>query len=274
MSSVAEISPFPTVSPLPPTSQARSGALALRHVSKSYQVNRQPLPVLQDISLTVEPGQFVTLVGASGCGKSTILRLVVGLDTAYAGEILLDGRPITGPGLERSIVFQEHRLLPWLTIEQNIALGLDADKRSPEERFKTVQEHIGLVGLKGFEKAFPRQLSGGMAQRAAIARALVTQPEILLLDEPLGALDSLTRSYLQQELLRIWRQENVTVVMVTHDVEEAVFLSDKIVILAPRPGRIRKIVNVDLPHPRNRVDPVFGALRKEVLEHLSDDYSI
>jgi sulfonate transport system ATP-binding protein len=274
MSSVAEISPFPTVSPPPRPSRARSGALALRHVSKSYQVNRQPLPVLQDISLTVEPGQFVTLVGASGCGKSTILRLVVGLDTAYVGEILLDGRPITGPGLERSIVFQEHRLLPWLTIEQNIALGLDADKRSPEERFKTVQEHIGLVGLKGFEKAFPRQLSGGMAQRAAIARALVTQPEILLLDEPLGALDSLTRSYLQQELLRIWRQENVTVVMVTHDVEEAVFLSDKIVILAPRPGRIRKIVNVDLPHPRNRVDPVFGALRKEVLEHLSDDYSI
>ncbi|MGC4071969.1 MAG: ABC transporter ATP-binding protein [Nibricoccus sp.] len=203
-----------------------------------------------------------------------MLRLVVGLDTEYEGDILLDGQSITGPGLERAIVFQEHRLLPWLTVEQNIALSLDTDKRSSEEKARTVNEHIGLVGLRNFEKAFPRQLSGGMAQRAAIARALVTQPELLLLDEPLGALDSLTRSYLQLELLRIWRQEQVTVVMVTHDVEEAVFLSDKIVILAPRPGRIRKIVNVDLPHPRNRVDPAFGAYRKEVLDHLSNDYSI
>lgn len=250
------------------------GGLELQRVSKTYLVNKQPLQVLQNIELSVRPGEFVTLVGASGCGKSTILRLIVGLDAQYDGVILLDGEPVRGPGLDRSIVFQEHRLLPWLTVEQNIALGLDADPRSDAEKRQTVHEHIGLVGLRGFEKAYPRQLSGGMAQRAAIARSLVTRPQLLLMDEPLGALDSLTRSYLQQELLRIWRKEQVTVVMVTHDVEEAVYLSDKIVILAPRPGRIRKVVTVDLPHPRDRVDPAFGALRKEVLDYLSNDYAI
>jgi len=254
--------------------RGNAGALELSGVGKIYQVNKKPLQVLQDINLVVRPGEFVTLVGTSGCGKSTILRLVVGLDNEYNGEILLDGSLITGPGLERSIVFQEHRLLPWLTVEQNVALSLDTDERSPGEKSRAVVEHIGLVGLKGFEKAYPRQLSGGMAQRAAIARALVPQPEILLLDEPLGALDSLTRSYLQQELLRIWRQQQVTVVMVTHDVEEAVYLSDKIVIMTPRPGRIRKIVTLDLPHPRDRVDPAFGRYRKEVLEYLAEDYSI
>jgi nitrate ABC transporter ATP-binding subunit len=266
--------PQPVLSPARAPEPPRSGTLDLRKVSKTYQVNHQPLLVLQDINLVVKPGEFVTLVGASGCGKSTILRLVVGLDVDYEGDILLDGQPITEPGLERSIVFQEHRLLPWLTVEQNVALGLDTDRRSAAEKKLTVHDHVGLVGLRGFEKAYPRQLSGGMAQRAAIARALVTQPEILLLDEPLGALDSLTRAYLQQELLRIWRQEQVTVVMVTHDVEEAVFLSDKIVVLAPRPGRIRKIITIDLPHPRNRVNPAFSELRKEVLDYLSDDYSI
>ncbi len=250
------------------------GALELRGVSKTYAVDGKPLLVLQDINLVVNPGEFVTIVGASGCGKSTILRLVVGLDDNYDGDILLDGRPITGPGLERSIVFQEHRLLPWLTVEQNVGLSLDVTGISRAERDRIVRDHIGLVGLRGFEKAYPRQLSGGMSQRAAIARGLVTRPEILLLDEPLGALDSLTRSYLQLELLRIWRQEKVTVVMVTHDVEEAVFLSDKVVILAPRPGRLRKVIPIDLPHPRDRVNPAFGHYRKEILEYLANDYSI
>jgi sulfonate transport system ATP-binding protein len=257
--------PRPDRIPLP----TGPGALALRKVSKTYEVDGRPLRVLQDLDLEVAPGEFVTLVGASGCGKSTILRLVVGLDVEHEGDILLDGRPITGPGLERGIVFQEHRLLPWLTVEQNVGIGLGAEDR--RSRAQTVQDHIDLVGLTGFEKAFPRQLSGGMAQRAAIARALVPKPEVLLLDEPLGALDSLTRSHLQQELLRIWRQQQITVVMVTHDVEEAVFLSDKIVVLAPRPGRIRKVIPVDLPHPRDRMDTAFAALRKEVLAQLQRD---
>jgi len=255
-------------------SSAPSGALELRSVEKIYDVDGKTLQVLQDINLVVRPGEFVTLVGTSGCGKSTILRLVVGLDNQFSGEILLDGRPITGPGPERSIVFQDHRLLPWLTVEQNIALALESTSTPQAERKRLVSDHIGLVGLRGFEKAYPRQLSGGMAQRTAIARGLVTHPELLLLDEPLGALDSLTRSYLQLELLRIWRQQHVSVVMVTHDVEEAVFLSDKIVVLTPRPGRIKKIVSVDLPHPRDRIDPVFGKLRQQVLDYLAVDYSI
>lgn len=246
------------------------GSLSLQGVSKTYEVDGQTLAVLENVNLAIQPGEFVTLVGPSGCGKSTILRLVVGLDDDYEGRILLDGAPIEGPGLERSIVFQEHRLLPWLTVEQNVALGLDATDIPKKDRARLVQEHIDLVGLTGFERAFPQQLSGGMAQRVAIARGLVNQPEVLLLDEPLGALDSLTRAYLQQELLRIWRQQRVTMLMVTHDVEEAVFLSDKIVVLGQRPSQIRAVVPVDLPYPRDRIDPAFAAIRQAVLSELGN----
>ncbi len=246
------------------------GALSLQGVSKNYEVDGQTLSVLENVNLAIEPGEFVTLVGPSGCGKSTILRLVVGLDDEYEGRILLDGAPIEGPGLERSIVFQEHRLLPWLTVEQNVALGLDATDIPKKDRARLVQEHIDLVGLAGFERAFPQQLSGGMAQRVAIARGLVNQPEVLLLDEPLGALDSLTRAYLQQELLRIWRQQRVTMLMVTHDVEEAVFLSDKIVVLGQRPAQIRAVIPVNLPYPRDRIDPAFAVIRQAVLNELGN----
>lgn len=256
-----------TVVPAPPAERAR-GSLLLKGVNKSYQVDGRRLDVLKDVDLAIEPGAFVTLVGPSGCGKSTILRLVVGLDDTYEGDVQLDGATIKGPGLERSIVFQEHRLLPWLTVEQNVGLALDATRIPRKERARLVQEHIELVGLAGFERAYPGQLSGGMAQRVAIARGLVNQPEVLLLDEPLGALDSLTRAYLQQELLRIWRQQRVTMLMVTHDVEEAVFLSDKIVVLGKRPSSIRAVIPVDLPYPRDRADPTFVALRQAVLKEL------
>ena len=201
--------------------------LAIRAVSKSYRVDGRTLQVLNRVALDIAPGEFVSVVGASGCGKSTLLRLIVGLDTEYDGAILLEGRRIDGPGPERGIVFQDHRLFPWLTVAGNIALGLEAANVPPAEQHQRIAENIALVGLQGFENAYPHQLSGGMAQRAAIARALVGQPEILLLDEPLGALDSLTRAYLQEELLRIWRQGAVTMIMVTHDVEEAVYLSDR-----------------------------------------------
>jgi sulfonate transport system ATP-binding protein len=243
-------------------------SLDIRTVSKTYRVNDQPLDVLRNIAFTVEPGEFVSIVGASGCGKSTLLRLIIGLDTEYHGDILLDGRRIEGPGADRSIVFQEHRLFPWLTVEQNIALGLDASDAPAATRSRSVAEHIGLVRLAGFERAYPHQLSGGMAQRAAIARALVNRPKILLLDEPLGALDSLTRAYLQDELLRIWRQQSVTILMVTHDVEEAVYLSDKIVVMEPRPGRIAGIVPIDLEHPRQRAAAAFIAYKERVLRLL------
>jgi sulfonate transport system ATP-binding protein len=243
--------------------------LAIRGVSKFYLVDEQPLPVLRNLALDIAPGEFVSVVGASGCGKSTLLRLIIGLDTDYDGDILLDGRRIDGPGPERGIVFQEHRLFPWLTVEENIALALDAGAASRLRHERSIAENIALVGLAGFERAYPHQLSGGMAQRAAIARALVNRPEILLLDEPLGALDQLTRAYLQEELLRIWQQENVTMIMVTHDVEEALYLSDKVVVMEPRPGRIRTIVSVDLDHPRERAAPEFLRLKERVLSNLT-----
>jgi ABC-type nitrate/sulfonate/bicarbonate transport system ATPase subunit len=246
-------------------SSYHSRLLRIRDVSKYYAVNEQRLSVLRNVTLDIDAGEFVSVVGASGCGKSTLLRLITGLDTDYDGDILLEGRPIDGPGSERGIVFQEHRLFPWLTVEQNVELGLDASDLPGDERRRRVDSNIELVGLTGFAKAHPHQLSGGMAQRAAIARALVGRPEILLLDEPLGALDSLTRSYLQEELLRIWRHQNVTMIMVTHDVEEAVYLSDRVVVMEQRPGRIRSVVSIDLPRARDRASPDFIALKERVL---------
>ena len=246
-------------------------ALTIQGVSKSYVVDERPLSVLRNIALDVQPGEFVSIVGASGCGKSTLLRLVVGLDADYEGEILLNGRPIEGTGRERSIVFQEHRLFPWLTVEDNIALGLDGSDEPQRVLRERVWENIALVGLGGFEKAYPHQLSGGMAQRAAIAGSLVTQPSILLLDEPLGALDSITRAYLQKELLRIWQQERVTIIMVTHDVDEAIFLSDRVVVMEARPGRIRSIVPVELDHPRQRASVEFARAKERIVRDLSGD---
>jgi ABC-type nitrate/sulfonate/bicarbonate transport system ATPase subunit len=243
--------------------------LAIRAVSKTYRASGADLEVLRRLDFTVGAGEFTTIVGASGCGKSTLLRLVIGLDGDYEGDILIDDRRVEQPGADRSIVFQDHRLFPWLTVEQNVALGIEASEPDRGKRRRRVADYIELVGLSGFARAYPHQLSGGMAQRAAIARALVTEPKVLLLDEPLGALDSLTRAYLQEELLRIWRERRVTVLMVTHDVEEAVYLSDKVIVLEPRPGRIRGIVDIDLPHPRDRASPTFVALKEQVVRRLT-----
>lgn len=250
---------------------APQAALTIRDVSKSYVVDERPLTVLRNIALDVKQGEFVSIVGASGCGKSTLLRLVVGLDSDFDGDILLNGRNIQGPGRERGIVFQEHRLFPWLTVEDNIALGLDGSDEPQHVLNERVRDNIALVGLSGFEKAYPHQLSGGMAQRAAIARSLVTQPAILLLDEPLGALDSITRAHLQNELLRIWQQERVTIIMVTHDVDEAIFLSDRVVVMEPRPGRIRSIVPIELNHPRHRASLEFVRLKEGIVGALSGE---
>ncbi|WP_019043555.1 ABC transporter ATP-binding protein, partial [Comamonas testosteroni] len=223
------------------------------------------LQVLQDIDLQVRAGEFISIVGASGCGKSTLLRLVLGIDVDYEGHIALGDERITAPGLDRGIVFQDHRLFPWLTVEQNIAVGLRNADRSAAEKRELIAEHVALVGLQGFEQSFPRQISGGMAQRVAIARGLVNRPRVLLLDEPFGALDALTRTRLQGELQRIWQHERITMLLVTHDVEEAVFLGDRVVVMQPHPGRIRRIAPVDLPHPRNRSDPAFLRIRDALL---------
>jgi len=240
------------------------GVIDIRGVNKHYQVGERALPVLAGLQLTIAPGEFLSIVGASGCGKSTLLRLIVGLDVDYEGEIKVDGQLVRGTSLERGIVFQDHRLFPWLTVAENVGLGLENSSWPSERKREAIASHIRLVGLSGFESAYPHQLSGGMAQRAAIARALVNQPSILLLDEPFGALDALTRSNLQQELQRIWQTENITTILVTHDVDEAVYLGDRVVIMQPRPGRIRRVLPIALPHPRERSDPALAAAAEAV----------
>jgi ABC-type nitrate/sulfonate/bicarbonate transport system ATPase subunit len=237
-------------------------------VSKSFALDGARVEALRDVSLTVQPGTFVSLVGPSGCGKSTLLRLVAGLETPDGGDIKVGGRGVTTPGLDRGMVHQDHRLFPWLTVERNILLSLRNLPGSLARKSAIARDLIGLVGLTGFEHAQPHQLSGGMSQRAAIARALAPRPEILLLDEPFGALDSLTRTRLQTEFLRIWRHEGITMVMVTHDVEEAVFLSDQIVVIDQRPGRVREAIDVALEKPRRRSDPAFVALKERILSLL------
>ena len=245
------------------------GALSVRSLNKQFRISGKSLEVLSNINFDIAPGEFVSIVGRSGCGKSTLLRLIVGLDAEYEGSIELDGEQIRSTSLDRGIVFQDHSLLPWMTVEQNIAFAL-LNHRLPEaEKKRRVTEHLKLVGLKGFERAWPRQLSGGMAQRAAIARALVNRPKVLLLDEPFGALDALTRVYLQNELQRIWVRHRSTMIMVTHDVEEAVYLSDRVVIMEPRPGRIERIVNIPLAHPRDRASHLLQDLKEEILSDLT-----
>ena len=243
---------------------ATPGIIEIIDVKKQYTVDGENLQVLGGLNLSIQPGEFLSVVGVSGCGKSTLLRLLIGLDADYEGEIRVGGAPVRGTSLDRGIVFQDHRLFPWLTVRENVGLGLTNSTWTDAEKRKAVQEHIELVGLAGFEAAYPHQLSGGMAQRAAIARGLVNRPSILLLDEPFGALDALTRSNLQQELQRIWQTEKISMVLVTHDVDEAVYLGDRVVVLHARPGRIERLVGIDVPHPRDRDDPQLKRLADEV----------
>ena len=238
-------------------------------MSRGFRVNGSDLTALDQVSLDVRAGEFVTIVGASGCGKSTLLRLGAGLDVEHDGVIEHGGQPVEGPSLDRGIVFQEPRLFPWLTVERNVGLGLENAPFSKAEKRDLVAKQIALVGLTGFEKAYPHQLSGGMAQRAGIARGLVNRPDVLFLDEPFGALDAITKARLQGELQDIWAKEQITMVLVTHDVDEAVYLGDRVVIMSPRPGRIRKIVPVDLPHPRERTSSQLASIRNHVLDILN-----
>ncbi|WP_248324454.1 MULTISPECIES: ABC transporter ATP-binding protein [unclassified Caballeronia] len=243
---------------------AKDGSLALRHVSKRF-AGDDSAPVLERIDLNVQSGEFVSIVGASGCGKSTLLRLVAGLDDAFEGEIDFDGARVVSTDLSRGIVFQDHRLFPWLDVEQNVAVALRNARLSKRDKAKAVAEHIALVGLRGYERHYPHQLSGGMAQRVAIARGLVNRPRLLLLDEPFGALDALTRARMQDELQRIWAAERITMVLVTHDVEEAVLLADRVVVMQARPGRIADIVDVDVPRPRARTDARLARLKDDIV---------
>lgn len=253
--------------PISRDSSRASGRLSIVSLNKEYRIEGRTLPVLRDIDLEIAAGSFVSIVGPSGCGKSTLLRLIVGLDGDFSGEIRVDGERITSTSLERGLVFQDHRLFPWLSVADNVAIALETRSVSPERKRELVREHLQLVGLSGFERAYPHQLSGGMAQRAAIARALVTEPKVLLLDEPLGSLDALTRLNLQRELQRIWQRQGSTMIMVTHDVEEALYLGDRVVVM-DRSGRIARVVEVPAPHPRDRTTPAFHELRDQLLEDL------
>ncbi|MDR1911979.1 MAG: ABC transporter ATP-binding protein [Helicobacteraceae bacterium] len=250
----------------------RQGRLEIRDVTKRYKAEGGGIfEALSNASFVVDAGEFVSIVGPSGCGKTTLLRLIAGLDNDYEGVILLENKRVEGASLDRGIVFQDHRLLPWLTLKENVALSLINLNGVASEKDRIVKEHIELVRLEGFENAYPHQLSGGMAQRAAIARALAHSPAILLLDEPLGALDAITRIRLQEELQRIWRSQGVSMILVTHDVEEAIFLSDKIVVMNANPGRIVEEIKITLPEPRDRAGYEFGLIRRKIFKAMLGD---
>ncbi|MBQ8177529.1 MAG: ABC transporter ATP-binding protein [Oscillospiraceae bacterium] len=237
-------------------------------VKKFTSADGDEVVALNGINLDIKPGEFVSLIGPSGCGKSTLLRLIADLIFPDGGRLTLDGKEIKKPDCERGFMFQNHTLFPWLNIYDNVAFGLRARKIYKEKKHD-VDEYIELVGLKGFERSYPHQLSGGMCQRASLARALVGHPKVLLLDEPLGALDAFTRMNIQDEILRIRKEHNMTMIMVTHDVDEAVYLSDRVVVMSARPAKIEKVVSIELAHPRARSNPEFLKYRAEILKLLN-----
>ncbi len=253
-----------------PGAESESASLRARAVTKSFPAPENAAVrtlALSDVSLAVEAGEFVSVIGPSGCGKSTLLRLMAGLETLDAGELLVGNGLITGPSAERGLVFQDPNLFPWLTVRGNIQAGLIARGVLHAKRGE-VDDFMRLVGLEGFANAYPHHLSGGMAQRVALARALINHPTVLLMDEPLGALDSFTRMKMQDEVLRLWQMRRMTTLLVTHDIEEAIYMSDRIVIMTPRPGRIDKTISVTLERPRQRNSPELLRLRSAILEHL------
>ena len=271
---------------IPITEFSASAQLSIRHVTKIFpgkkglfnritgKTSRDFLAV-EDISLDIEPNTFVTIIGPSGCGKSTLLNMVAGLSDATSGELLLNERPIMGPGPDRGMVFQTYALMPWMTVEENIRFAVETvhPQMPLKQQRRIVKEHIQLVGLEGAEKKHPHELSGGMRQRVGIARALAIDPQILLMDEPFGALDALTRGFLQDEVERIWEQKRKTVIMITHSIEEALLLSDRIVMMTRGPAaRIDEVLDVPFSRPRNREEieqhPAYHELKAEMEHHL------
>jgi ABC-type nitrate/sulfonate/bicarbonate transport system ATPase subunit len=238
----------------------------IRGLSKSFHPNGHEVRVLENIDLDVCDGELVCILGPSGCGKSTLLNLVGGFLKPSSGEISIDGTSVREPDPRRIFVFQERGVFPWLTVEGNIGFGLAG--LSPKEKADRIAHYVRLVGLEGFEKAYPQELSGGMKQRVEVARALAVNPDVLYLDEPFGALDSITRLIMRSELLRIWEAEKKTILFVTHDIEESCQLADRVVVLSARPGSIRRVVDVDMPHPRDLSSPRYLALRDSILEEI------
>ncbi|MEF2246329.1 ABC transporter ATP-binding protein [Paenibacillus sp. IITD108] len=241
----------------------------VENVSKVYEGN-PPVETLSSIHLTIEDGEFVTILGPSGCGKSTLLEILAGLQTPSSGIVTFDGVPFKGPDKRRGVVFQDPSLYPWRTIARNVELGLEIRGDNKKQRRETVMQVLELVGLGGFENKYPHQLSGGMRQRAGIARALANRPEVLLMDEPFGAVDHLTRLQLQDDLLRIWEEEKKTVVFVTHDVSEAVFLADRVVLISPRPGKVAAQFKITQPRPRRRDDLQLHEIQTQIYAAIHD----
>ncbi|SHF53627.1 NitT/TauT family transport system ATP-binding protein [Lampropedia hyalina DSM 16112] len=247
--------------------KGKGASLGIENVSHAFDLDGAELPVLNQVNLQVEPGEFVALLGPSGCGKSTLLRLIAGLEPPSEGTLYENGQPITAPHPSRVVVFQDPTLFPWRTVWRNVALGPEAQGVLKQQRGR-VEQAIDLVGLSHFNKAYPHQLSGGMAQRVALARALVNDPAILILDEPLGKLDSLTRLTMQSEIVSLWQAKGFTSILVTHDVEEALFLATRVVVFSERPATVKADFKVNLPYPRHRGDPRLVELRRQSLALL------
>jgi ABC-type nitrate/sulfonate/bicarbonate transport system ATPase subunit len=239
-------------------------SLTLSNVQKVFG----ELQVLKDINISVDKGEFAAIVGPSGCGKSTALRMLAGLETASSGDVLAGGKPIAGPSPDRMLIFQEHALFPWSTVEENVGLGMELANVSKNERKERINAILEKVNLTGFNRYYPAQLSGGMRQRVAIARALVMDPDVLLLDEPYGALDAMTRLQMQNELLRLWQGSGKTMLLITHDIDEALYLADKVFVMSARPGQVIRSFELDLPRPRNRNGEAFVSYRHEIMSLL------
>ena len=246
--------------------------LQVSHLSRVFEGSSgNSVTALHDVNLEVRESEFVMIVGPSGCGKTTLINVIGGLDTATEGEVLLDGKPVEGPGADRGMVFQGYSLFPWLTVQKNVEFGLKMKKVSPSERAERARKYIELVGLEGFENALPKQLSGGMKQRVAIARTLANEPEVLLMDEPFGALDAQTRVVMQELLAKISRTTGTTILFITHDIDEAVLLGQRVYVMSRRPGTVREVINVNLPGERNHnslVLPEFLEIKKRVMDML------
>ncbi|MCS7461701.1 ABC transporter ATP-binding protein [Paenibacillus doosanensis] len=244
-------------------------------LSKIYKGRSGDVTALQNTDLTIHQNEFVCVVGPSGCGKTTLLNIIAGLEEATSGSVKVDGVEVKGPGKERGVVFQQYALFPWKTVLKNVEFGLKLRGLSKHERKETAEKYLEIVGLKDFAHAYPKELSGGMKQRVAIARAYAVQPEVLLMDEPFGALDAQTRAQLQEELLKTWQTEKKTCFFITHDVEEAVILAQKVIIMSARPGRIKEIIDVDIPYPRDqatKLDERFVQIKNEIWSKVYREY--
>lgn len=255
--------------------QQNQPKIEIEQLSKIYQGRNGDVVALQNVNLMIHQNEFICVVGPSGCGKTTLLNIIAGLENSTSGSVRVDGKEVTGPGKERGVVFQQYALFPWKTVLKNVEFGLKLRGLSKQERGKKAEMYLELVGLKDFVHSYPKELSGGMKQRVAIARAYAVQPEVLLMDEPFGALDAQTRAQLQEDLLKTWETEKRTCFFITHDVEEAVILAQKVIIMSARPGRIKEIVEVDIPYPRNqstKLDEKFVKIKNQIWSKVYQEY--